>query len=539
MIASVLVLILGVSIFAWMYHQGVQSLSIGALPLQTGDNQSAVGPGLYLQFDRWVIGMLALAAVGGLAFLFALLQGIRAWQRESILRLEAKDTDWRRTIVGLEVKLSESRNNEAQLHQNQADNQQRMVALAKANELMRTELDQLKRAEKTLSQQRQVLQSSKTVLELHVETRTKELDRLQRRYEMILNSAGEGICGFDTEGKATFVNPAVARITGRPIAELIGGTESEIFGWQGSNAEVANQLRNPNERVFYRKDGSCFPVEFVKTPINEQERVIGSVVVFRDITERRRIEDNIAQKAAELARSNSELEQFAFVASHDLQEPLRKIQAFGDRLKTKCEGILTPESQDYLQRMQSAAARMRTLIDDLLAFSRVIRSSEPFVPVDLTAVTREVIGDLEVRVEKTAAQIHVGELPTLEADPLQIRQLMLNLLGNALKFQPPGGQPVIRIESRKITTITGEQLHEITVQDNGIGFEEKYLDKVFAVFQRLHGRTEYEGTGVGLAVCRRITDRHHGTITAKSQLGKGATFIVTLPACQPKPKSPQ
>jgi light-regulated signal transduction histidine kinase (bacteriophytochrome) len=179
---------------------------------------------------------------------------------------------------------------------------------------------------------------------------------------------------------------------------------------------------------------------------------------------------------------------------------------------------------------------MRTLINDLLAFSRVIRSSEPFVEVDLGQITREALGDLEVRIEKTGAKVEAGDLPIIQADAMQMRQLMLNLLGNALKFQPAGAQPLVKISSRIFSANSGEKICEISIQDNGIGFEEKYMDKIFAVFQRLHGRNEYEGTGVGLAVCRRITDRHHGNITAKSQLGKGATFIVTLPTRQPKPE---
>jgi light-regulated signal transduction histidine kinase (bacteriophytochrome) len=270
---------------------------------------------------------------------------------------------------------------------------------------------------------------------------------------------------------------------------------------------------------------------------------VGAVLIFKDITERRRAEEALAQKAEELGRSNAELEQFAFVASHDLQEPLRKIQAFGDRLKMKCEKIQLGEAGDYLDRMQNAAARMQTLINDLLAFSRVIRSSQPFVPVDLRAVTKEVLSDLEVRIEKNGARVEIGELPSIDADPTQIRQLMQNLLSNALKFQPPNSQPIINITSRVISgpawnnppgtekggVANANDICEISVQDNGIGFDEKHLEKIFAVFQRLHGRTEYEGTGVGLAVCRRITDRHSGSITAKSQPGKGATFIVTLP----------
>jgi light-regulated signal transduction histidine kinase (bacteriophytochrome) len=185
--------------------------------------------------------------------------------------------------------------------------------------------------------------------------------------------------------------------------------------------------------------------------------------------------------------------------------------------------------------MQSASARMRNLINDLLAFSRVIRSSEPFVTVDLAVITKEVLGDLEVRIEKSGAKVEIEELPKIDADPMQMRQLMLNLLSNALKFQSSGAIPHIKIGATTFTPISGAAQCELRVQDNGIGFDEKYMDKIFAVFQRLHGRTEYEGTGVGLAVCRRIVDRHHGTITARSQPGKGATFIITLPVKQTLP----
>ena len=413
-----------------------------------------------------------------------------------------------------------------------------MAELARQHAFLESELDSRKRVERTLSQQRQALQSSKTVLEMHVEASTLELEKLQDRYELILNSAGEGICGLDPHGKAAFVNPAVTRITGWSLAELIGKTEREIFYPNGSDGHTESRDANFGEQLFYRKDGTRFPVEFVRTKIEENGRQTGSVLIFKDITERKRTEENLFQKAAELARSNAELEQFAFVASHDLQEPLRKIQAFGDRLKAKLDQALGPEPREYLDRMQNASARMRTLIDDLLAFSRVIRSAEPFVPVSLTQITKEVIGDLEVRMEKNAARVEVGDLQTIEADATQMRQLMLNLIGNALKFQPLDAQPLVKVQGRTVTSISGEQFCELTVQDNGIGFEEQYAEKIFVVFQRLHGRGEYEGTGVGLAVCRRITDRHQGTIVAKGKPGEGATFIVTLPVHQSKPKAP-
>jgi PAS domain S-box-containing protein len=422
---------------------------------------------------------------------------------------------------------------------------ERTNRLASSHAQMQKELQDRRQAERIMAQQAKELERSKDVLELHVQSRTQELQKLQRRYESILNSAGEGIYGLDLQGRTTFVNPATAKITGWKVEELVGRAEDEVFHrlTSGDAPLGKDGSSEPGDhKLFYRKDGSSFPAEYVRTPIKEKERDIGAVVIFKDITERKRAEEAINRKAAELARSNAELEQFAYVASHDLQEPLRKIQAFGDRLKTKCDAVNLQEGRDYLERMQGAAARMQTLINDLLTFSRVISASQPFVPVDLNAVTKGVLSDLEVRIEQTKAKVEVGELPTIEGDPLQMRQLLQNLIGNALKFQPVNAQPLIRIQGRILKSpFAGtpeedpyaEQC-ELTIQDNGIGFDEKYLDKIFAVFQRLHGRNEYEGTGVGLAVCRRITDRHGGTINAKSEPDRGATFTVTVPVRHPK-----
>ena len=526
LVAGVLFLLVALGWSGWIYMR---------------DTRAVAAPDAVDRLDAVVLKAALIAVGGWTILLLTLLFGGMLWKRRCSRRMQELD-DKAKEHYGLltmwKIQLSDATREverleaiKQELQERASKTEERAVALSASNSLLQEELNKRNRAEKALTQQRQELESSKSVLELHVQARTVELQMLQRRYELILNSAGEGICGLDMDGKATFVNPAVAKITGWQIADLIGKNEQEIFRRNGTNGHASTAL-NANEQFLFRKDGSCFPVELVKTPINENGRVVGSVLIFKDITERKRAEETLSHKAAELARSNAELEQFAFVASHDLQEPLRKIQAFGDRLKLKSAKVRSPEVHDYLERMQSAAARMQTLINDLLAFSRVIRCSEPFAPVDLGAVTREVVSDLEVRIEQTAAKIEIGELPTIAADAMQMRQLMLNLVGNALKFQPPGGTPVVSIQSRMINAPSGEPLAEITVQDNGIGFEEKYLDKIFAVFQRLHGRTEYEGTGVGLAVCRRITDRHGGTITARSQLGEGATFIVTLPVRQ-------
>jgi PAS domain S-box-containing protein len=553
-----LIVVLWLAVAAWLY---IGLNTSGELtPVQTTQSDSAQLEGLSGQLRHPVL----ITAASGIVVWLATVLGVNRWRRNLQHQWRVTKEKLAGEVEAVQQQLvtsreaAEKRAGEVEvLQQRLATEQQRLAAeRRKAERLLRqaelqlqdrvtdltrkivtleSELDQRKKYEKNLSDQRLSLESSKTVLELHVQERTLAVQQLQQRQELILNCAGDGICGLDMNGRVAFVNPAVARLTGWSHEELIGKTESEVF--HGNNPMPSATLAGSSESpVFYRKDGSRFPVELVRTPIEEGGRKTGEVLIFKDITERKRAAATLAQKMAELSRSNDELEQFAFVASHDLQEPLRKIQAFGDRLKTKCNGLLPPETLDYLDRMQGASARMRTLIDDLLTFSRVIRNSQPFASVGLGQVAREVLADLEVRIERSGGRVEVGELPCIEADATQMRQLLLNLIGNALKFQPPGGHPVVKVSARTFASIAGEQYCELAVEDNGIGFEEQYAEKIFAVFQRLHGRGEYEGTGVGLAICRRITDRHQGSIVAKGQPGKGATFIVTLPVHQSAPR---
>ncbi len=223
-----------------------------------------------------------------------------------------------------------------------------------------------------------------------------------------------------------------------------------------------------------------------------------------------------------------ELQDFAFVASHDLQEPLRKIQAFGDLLRSQYEAELGEEGRDYLGRMQGAAIRMRTLIDALLSYSLVTTKGEPFSPVDLEEMVQEALSNLEMRIHETGAAVEWKDLPVIEADPAQMMQLFQNLIGNGLKFNE-SKPPEIQIEGRNVKK---KLLCEIRVADNGIGFDEKYIDRIFSPFQRLHGRSEYEGTGMGLAICRKIIERHNGTITAQRGPDHGAIFIIQLPKKQ-------
>jgi hypothetical protein len=244
-----------------------------------------------------------------------------------------------------------------------------------------------------------------------------------------------------------------------------------------------------------------------------------------EIAERRRVEK-------ELLRSNTDLEEFAHIASHDLKEPLRKVRAFGDMLTMKCSESLSEDGRDYLGRMQNAVERMQNLLDSLLSYSRVMKKTEPFAPIDLNESVGEALSNLEVLIHDKQAAVVVGQLPTVRADPVQMIQLFQNLIGNALKFQRNGEHPQISIYAHpKGNERSGkESAYEICVEDNGIGFDAKHLDKIFMPFQRLHGRSEYEGSGIGLAVCRKIAERHGGSITAKGTPGIGSTFQVTLPA---------
>jgi signal transduction histidine kinase len=232
--------------------------------------------------------------------------------------------------------------------------------------------------------------------------------------------------------------------------------------------------------------------------------------------------------SVDLARSNKELEQFAYVASHDLKEPLRKVMSFGERLTNKFGDKLGDDGKDYLTRMNSASKRMGALIDGLLAYSHVTSKSDPFADVDLAVETTAVLSDLEIRISERNGRVDVSGLPHLQADPMQMRQLMQNLVGNGLKYSRKGVPPVVAVTGN----VSGGNL-VITVADNGIGFEQQHAEQIFGVFQRLHGRgSEYDGTGIGLSVCRKIVERHGGTITAVGVPGQGATFTVTLPLVQ-------
>jgi PAS domain S-box-containing protein len=347
----------------------------------------------------------------------------------------------------------------------------------------------------------------------------------------ILDTMADALFVIDSEARIRVINDAVHKLFGYTEPEILGKTIDtlEHIDHEASISRTLSDMlrRAPirdEERIFRTKNGERIDVSISVSSLQERDVEGGAVLIARDIRERMRARDELHAFTVKLQQSNRELEDFAYVASHDLQEPLRKIQAFGDRLKVRYEETLTGEGADYLKRMQSAAARMQALINDLLTFSRVTTKAQPFVPVDLNVVVHEVVHDLEVRIHQAGGEVTVGELPTLDADPSQMHQLIQNLISNGLKFH--------KLDTPPRVTVSGKKSHdtaEIVVTDEGIGFDERYAERIFTMFERLHGRGAYEGTGIGLAICRKIAQRHGGDISARSTPGEGATFIVTLP----------
>ena len=377
----------------------------------------------------------------------------------------------------------------------------------------------------------------------------------------ITDNATTGLLIMDNKHKCTFMNPAAEKITGftfdeirrlnKPLHDIVhhknvDGTPYALKDCPTSKALV-RKARVQHDDHFVRPDGRLYPISITSSPIISDGKVVGIVEEIRDIAKEKRAERKIRQlnkdlenrvqerthelTAAnkELGRSNEELEDFAYVASHDLQEPLRKIAAFSNLLEEDFGKLLPPEAHVYMEGLQKSSERMRMLISDLLTYSRVTTQAQPFKIINIRKVVAEVLDDMQARIEETKAKISIGKLDNVQADPLQLRLLLQNLISNAVKYAQPGVPPRVRIYSE-----AADGACTIYIKDNGIGFEEQYLDRIFTIFQRLHGKNEYEGTGVGLAICKKIVDRHGGTITAKSKPGEGTTFMVTLPLEQEK-----
>ncbi|MBE7531105.1 MAG: PAS domain S-box protein [Chloroflexi bacterium] len=368
----------------------------------------------------------------------------------------------------------------------------------------------------------------------------EELRLSEERFAKAFRASGDGISiSTLVEGRMIDINNAHTRIFGYSREEIIGHTayELNLYADPLSRDRLRTILEETGEVHHLelkarRKSGELFDGLFSAEVVNVQGELC-IIDTVRDITPQKQATATLQAYARELERSNQDLANFAYIASHDLQEPLRKIQTFSQRLLEKYDGALDERGQDYLRRVDNAAARMQLLIQDVLTYARIGAKSSNFRPVSLTAAVQDVLADLEELLEATRGQVIVGELPTIDADPIQIRQLLQNLISNSLKFHQPDVPPVVQIDGTLLRNADNTPTLQLTITDNGIGFDEKYLPRIFTMFQRLHGRDEYEGTGIGLTLCRRIVERHYGSITAHSQPGAGATFIITLPLKQP------
>jgi len=377
----------------------------------------------------------------------------------------------------------------------------------------------------------------------------ENLFAVKARLEHLLNTSPAMIYSFRATGnhEATFASNNIKTQLGHEPHEFLDDPAfwtnqihpedvDRVFGEMGTLFKTGHHVQ---EYRFRHKNGTYrwMRDELVLVEDNDGSplEVVGYWV---DISDRKRAEEAVHEYAERLERSNRELQDFAYVASHDLQEPLRKIEAFGDRLKVKFADTLGEDGSMYLSRMQSAAARMRSLINDLLTYSRITTKAQPFVPLNLSEAAKLAAGDLQMRIENTGGKVVIGDMPTIDADPTQFHQLLMNLIGNSLKFHKEGEPPVVTVAAELCKhsgahdslSDPNDMWCRISIADNGIGFDQKYADKIFNMFQRLHGRGEYEGTGIGLATCRKIVERHGGTITAQTAPGEGATFIVLVPA---------
>jgi signal transduction histidine kinase/CHASE3 domain sensor protein len=349
----------------------------------------------------------------------------------------------------------------------------------------------------------------------------------------------------DKDGKIqdfrfVIANKAATMLLNQTEEYLLGHTLLEVYPAYEDNL-IEEYKKVVETGITYKKE--------LQFNIDEQSRWFklvavrfedGFVVTFSDITDEKNSVLRIQKFTQELKRSNEDLEQFAFVASHDLQEPLRKIRSFGDRILSKYSAAIDSTGQDYISRMQSAAGRMQILIEDLLAFSRVTRSLDLPTTIKLNLIVEEVMDDISDQIIRENAVIKFSELPSIIGIRGQIKRLFQNIISNGIKFRNPEVSPIISIIGKKVSSEEAilefainpefQTYVRIEVSDNGIGFDEKYAEQIFNIFQRLHGRMEFEGTGIGLAICRKIINNNKGAIKAQSTIGVGSKFIMILPA---------
>jgi PAS domain S-box-containing protein len=366
----------------------------------------------------------------------------------------------------------------------------------------------------------------------------------QALYASLIDNLPVALFRKNLSGELTFVNDRFCQYIGRPSQELLGRTDYDLF-----SPELAEKYRADDAQVL-REETLCDEVEeqenrsgqqryvhVIKAPVYDAtHRVVGLQGLFWDETERHQAEDALRRMAIELSRSNRELESFAYVASHDLQEPLRKVMAYGARAAALDATAMDSAARECVEKMVAAAQRMKTMVDDLLALAQVTTDRRPFEWVDLNAVAHDVLEDFEMQIEELGATVKVDRLPSIEADPLQMRQLFQNLISNAMKYRRAEVAPDVEIRAlpsgQRSAVRTESESCELRFVDNGQGFDERFRERIFEPFERLHSTESIPGSGIGLAICRRIVDRHDGRIQARSTRGEGTTFTVTLPLHQ-------
>jgi PAS domain S-box-containing protein len=397
-------------------------------------------------------------------------------------------------------------------------------------------------------------ESLKATLETLVAERTRDLVRKneelrqseERYHRMIAEVQDYAIILLDQNGIIENWNKGAEKIKGYSAYEIIGKSFKVFYSDEDQESKLPERLideakengRATHEGWRVRKDGAKFWGSIVITSLHDDNNnLIGFSKVTRDLTEKRNADLELVEKNRELETMNQDLSSFAYVSSHDLQEPLRKIQTFAARI-SEIEGEkLSEKGKDYFQRMQNAALRMQTLIEDLLSYSRTNTAEKKFEMTDLNQLLKEVQSELAETIDEKKAVIQASPLPILNVIPFQTKQLLSNILSNALKFSKADEPPRINITTDLVKGKNTKNSHvdqnrsyrHIAIRDNGIGFEPEHTQKIFEVFQRLHGRSEYSGTGIGLAICKKIMDNHHGLITAESELDQGATFHLYFP----------
>lgn len=361
--------------------------------------------------------------------------------------------------------------------------------------------------------------------------------KYEQVFTQVLNTAPDAMLLADQDSMLVHVNSM--------LCKMFGYTESELLG-KPIDCLLPDRYRNTHKqqvrgyfdqlhvrpmgigKTLYalRKDGQEFPVEISLSPM-ESDEVTFVVAAIRDVSDRIRVQNMLEAYNLELLQSNQDLEQFAYVASHDLQEPLRIITSFTQLLEKRYKDRLDAEGVEFIEYIVDAARRMKQLINDLLTYSKVHQQHHRHTEVNLNDVLQSVQNNLLTSIDDSGASIEIGNLPSIYGDPAQIIQLFQNLISNAIKFRQEGVPPVVLVYSAG----KKNDYEVISVEDRGIGIKQEYQDRIFSLFQRLHTAEEYDGTGIGLAICKRIVDRHMGKIEVDSIYGKGTRFDVYLKGC--------